>query len=178
MQFNSPKLPITIYHSILGKAIISRDIKKIHDIIKIDPSAINSIVSRQNNALSITALGCALCIENEEIIKFLIQNGSDVNSFVFLHDNSEKLTPVDFAVHNNKSFLMRILLNSGADFSKYDNFDCKAFISSEISSEIENFKMNKIARILIDIKNSPSTEIQSSQSDIAIALLELQKIRN
>lgn len=179
MQFNSPKLPKIISHSILGKAIISRDIKQINDIIINDPSEINSIVSRQNNALSITALGCAICIEdNEEIIKFLIQKGSDVNSFAFLHDNSKKLTPIDFAVHKNKPDLMRILLDLGADFSKYDNIDHKAFISPEISSEIENFKMNKVVRILIDIKNSPSTEVQSSQSEIAKALLELQQTRD
>ena len=84
--------------------------------------------------------------EDVEICKILIDAGADVN---IIDNTSLKNTPLILASYHHYNDVVKILIESGADWNKKDSYDRDFFHYSNIKKELKNLYPDEYKEYLI-----------------------------
>jgi ankyrin repeat protein len=95
------------------KAAKSGNADRLRALLENDPNLIRAVDSDGS-----TALHCATWKGHQDVVKFLLDAGADVNA----HNNNEHwgTTPLHAAAHANQAAIAQMLIESGADVKARD----------------------------------------------------------
>ena len=100
-----------------------------------------------------TALGCAVSYENDEVAKFLLENGANPNGC-----REEQFTPLMIAAERNAVVLLKLLLEKGADIAIKTPQGVNALAKAAYNENLEATK------VLVEAGANPFEKIANGTS--------------